>query len=541
MKQLWKRIVSLALGLTLCLGLLSSMAFTTEAASTTTNVQLTVTYDQTGEQTGAQAMLDMINDFRTGEEAYYLNSDNETTTTCENLEKLTYDYTLEAIAMQRAVEIALSYSHTRPNGETCFTAYDENEQGTTFSSCAENIAAGHCTKLSTTEQAFVLWREDEKEYEDQGHRRNMLSSKYTAVGIAHVTYGDYEYWVQEFGTPSTSNGTATTNVDGEKTVTIEVLNSKVSSVTLTADTASYDLSCGGSVTLPELMATLIMDATWPSTATRTVTVDSPTWTSSDTSVATVDDEGKVTAVSVGLTTITASALGTEFDVTVDVSHGETETQNAVAATCTKEGYTGDKVCTDCGEIVEAGETIDATGHGTTEPQNYKGATCTEEGYTGDEVCTVCGEIVEAGETIPATGHGATTNLNAKAATCTVDGYSGDEICTYCGAIVKSGETITATGHTTEIQNAKAATCTEEGYSGDEVCTVCGATVTAGSTIQTTEHTAGEAVVENKKLVSCTEGGSYDSVVYCTVCGYEISRENVEIEAATGHIVSDGTL
>ena len=31
-------------------------------------------------------------------------------------------------------------------------------------------------------------------------------------------------------------------------------------------------------------------------------------------------------------------------------------------------------------------------------------TCTEDGYTGDEVCTVCGETIKEGEVIPATGH-----------------------------------------------------------------------------------------------------------------------------------------
>ena len=33
--------------------------------------------------------------------------------------------------------------------------------------------------------------------------------------------------------------------------------------------------------------------------------------------------------------------------------------------------------------------------------NAKEATCTEDGYTGDEVCTVCGEIVKQGQIIPA--------------------------------------------------------------------------------------------------------------------------------------------
>ena len=65
----------------------------------------------------------------------------------------------------------------------------------------------------------------------------------------------------------------------------------------------------------------------------------------------------------------------------------------------------------------------------------KEATCTEDGYTGDEVCTVCGETVKQGEVIPALGH-KTELRNAKEATCTEDGYTGDEVCTVCGEIVK---------------------------------------------------------------------------------------------------------
>ena len=37
----------------------------------------------------------------------------------------------------------------------------------------------------------------------------------------------------------------------------------------------------------------------------------------------------------------------------------------------------------------------------TELRNAKEATCTEDGYTGDEVCTVCGETVKEGQVIPA--------------------------------------------------------------------------------------------------------------------------------------------
>ena len=48
------------------------------------------------------------------------------------------------------------------------------------------------------------------------------------------------------------------------------------------------------------------------------------------------------------------------------------------------------------------------------------------------------------------------------------------------------------------------------------------------------HTSGEAVRENVTAATCTAGGSYDEVVYCTQCEYEFSREHVT-EPADGHI------
>lgn len=48
-----------------------------------------------------------------------------------------------------------------------------------------------------------------------------------------------------------------------------------------------------------------------------------------------------------------------------------------------------------------------------------------------------------------------------------------------------------------------------------------------------EHTAATAVKENIVAPTCTESGSYDSVVYCATCGEEIRRQTITTEA-TGH-------
>ena len=53
-------------------------------------------------------------------------------------------------------------------------------------------------------------------------------------------------------------------------------------------------------------------------------------------------------------------------------------------------------------------------------------------------------------------------------------------------------------------------------------------------VPATGHTEGEVVVENKVDATCTTDGSYDNVVYCTVCEVELSRETKTIEAGHNH-------
>ena len=81
----------------------------------------------------------------------------------------------------------------------------------------------------------------------------------------------------------------------------------------------------------------------------------------------------------------------------------------------------------------------------------------------------------------------------------------------------------------------APTCQEGGYT-TYVCRACKETV-IGNLTGATGHTAGEAVEENRVEPTCTEDGSYDSVVYCTVCESEISRETVTI-GAVGHTAGE---
>ena len=144
-------------------------------------------------QDEARSMIDEINEFRHGSEAWYWNEDNSEKVTCSGLGDLIYDVELEKVAMLRAKEISELFDHTRPNGERCFTAFDDC--GYTWQiSVGENIAYGQPTAHSV----YMAWREDNEKYAGQGHRRNMLNDKFKAIGIGCYSVNGRKYWVQEF-------------------------------------------------------------------------------------------------------------------------------------------------------------------------------------------------------------------------------------------------------------------------------------------------------------------------------------------------------
>lgn len=139
------------------------------------------------------ACFNLVNEFRTGKEAHYLNSDNKTNTNLVGkLGKLTLDENLCKAAAIRAEEIVKNFSHTRPNGSACFTVL--KDCSIRYGLAAENIAAGSSAGSVT----FNQWKEDGKPYSGQGHRRNMLNKDAKKIGIAYAysPAAPYKYyWV----------------------------------------------------------------------------------------------------------------------------------------------------------------------------------------------------------------------------------------------------------------------------------------------------------------------------------------------------------
>lgn len=83
-----------------------------------------------------------------------------------------------------------------------------------------------------------------------------------------------------------------------------------------------------------------------------------------------------------------------------------------------------------------------------------------------------------------------------------------------------------------------ATCGKDGSKTVTTsCSDCGYVISVEHNVvipATNNHTPAAAVKENVKAATCETAETYDSVVYCSVCGKEISRTQMTGEAALGH-------
>lgn len=102
--------------------------------------------------------------------------------TKEGLPALQYYTAAQSAADIRANEILQSFSHTRPNGETCFTALDD--LGIQYYAAGENIAMGQ----TSPSQVVTAWMNS------AGHRANILNEDFNAIVIGYKNNA----WVQLF-------------------------------------------------------------------------------------------------------------------------------------------------------------------------------------------------------------------------------------------------------------------------------------------------------------------------------------------------------
>lgn len=86
----------------------------------------------------------------------------------------------------RASEIGVSFSHTRPDGRSCFTVFEEF--GISYTACGENIALGH----QTAEEVVRGWMNS------PGHRANILNEDFEEIGVGVCDVNGVLHWAQLF-------------------------------------------------------------------------------------------------------------------------------------------------------------------------------------------------------------------------------------------------------------------------------------------------------------------------------------------------------
>ena len=163
------------------------------------------------------------------------------------------------------------------------------------------------------------------------------------------------------------------------------------------------------------------------------------------------------------------------------------------------------------------------------------ATCEEDGTLEHWKCNRCNKLfgdvqgaaeVDAANLVdPATGH----SWGTPKYTWAEDGSkcTAERACAH-DASHKETEEGTVTPEVT-----KPATCTEMGettYTAKFDNAAFAEQTKVVADVEKLGHAPGEAVEENRVEPACGAAGSYDEVVYCTVCGEEISREAKAIDA-----------
>lgn len=306
----------------------------------------------------------------------------------EGIAPLVTNPQLQADAMQRASEIAVYYSHTRPDNSECKTAISIS-----YSSWGENIAYGY----ATAEAVMNGWMNS------SGHRENILRERFASMGVGCFVQNGRTFWVQLF-TNNTTSGTVPT---GRKEV-MSWVDAEESNLYLYAARRDSSFCYGAPIYINEGETTdvVVYNLNKGATGTLPIAVDADSfwWRSlnpySDYFEYETDDTGNYfTVTGIKSNEAKGQSMSMEFGIgsshfftNVEVRHVHTP---GPAATCTT-----DQICTGCKEVLAK-----ATGH---RQSHYY--TCEK-----DITCTKCNTVLEK-----MTGH------KIQEPTCTEDGY-----CTIC--------------------------------------------------------------------------------------------------------------
>ena len=428
---------------------------------------------------------------------------------------------LEYIARIRAAEASVYRQHIRLNGYDAFAIYSPNGVRSWGEVLAWNTSR-------TFLQGIEQWYREKKDWVGNtgkvtGHYTQMIDPDNIYVGLATFINPNAGY-----STTTAGEFTSQRNLDYSQGTSGAVLDENagpaidncIQTVEVKTDKITASMSDFNSLAAPDSVQAEFNLTVYNC---KMETLGAAKWTSSDVKTAAVDNTGKVTGVHEGSADITAACGDLTATKTIQVTgHPNIELKNAKEATCSTEGYTGDKICKDCGKTIEAGTTIPKKEHSWDAGKVTKAANCTEKGirtYT----CQSCS--ITRTEDIPALGHKAVTDA-AVAATCETDGKTEGSHCSVCGTILTAQKTVKATGHDwDEGKITKAATCEEKGVK-TYTCRTCKKTRTED--IPALGH---KAVTDVAVAATCETDGKTEGS-HCSVCGKVLVKQ--ETVKATGH-------
>lgn len=428
---------------------------------------------------------------------------------------------LEYIARIRAAEASVYRQHIRLNGYDAFAIYSPNGVRSWGEVLAWNTSR-------TFLQGIEQWYREKKDWVGNtgkvtGHYTQMIDPDNIYVGLATFINPNAGY-----STTTAGEFTSQRNLDYSQGTSGAVLDESagpaidncIQTVEVKKDKITASMSDFNSLAAPDSVQAEFNLTVYNC---KMETLGATKWTSSDVKTAAVDNTGKVTGVHEGSADITAACGDLTATKTIQVTgHPNIELKNAKEATCSTEGYTGDKICKDCGKTIEAGKIIPKKEHSWDAGKVTKAANCTEKGirtYT----CQSCS--ITRTEDIPALGHKAVTDA-AVAATCETDGKTEGSHCSVCGTILTAQKTVKATGHDwDEGKITKAATCEEKGVK-TYTCRTCKKTRTED--IPALGH---KAVTDVAVAATCETDGKTEGS-HCSVCGKVLVKQ--ETVKATGH-------
>lgn len=245
-------------------------------ASETVNVKIIGTYDYEA----SKEVLKIVNEERAK----------------RGLAPLSFDSELQKAANKRVAEAAIYFSHDRAckntaNNDSCFEVYPINRGGY----YGENVAVGSRTPSDVMEN----WMNSE------GHRQNILDSRFKYIGIScYATNGGY-VWVQAFQSVGNQSEAP---VSGKTTQDISVLQSRVKLVESNQKLQTGDVKD---------IKVLGINAGW-SGIHYEIDMSTVTLKSSNTKVVQINDKKQLVATGHGTATVTISVSGKSAKIHVTV-------------------------------------------------------------------------------------------------------------------------------------------------------------------------------------------------------------------------------